>query len=191
MDENALIQSAQKGDIDAFNTLVLTYQKRVYQQAYYLLGNTQLAEDITQDVFLSAFQKLSWFRGGSLRTWLLRIATNMCYDEMRRWKRHPSEPLEPINAEGEYIESPSWLADPQPSPEEIVINAMLREAIHRAMADLPANYRTAVILVDIQGLEYAEAAAIMGTSIGTLKSRLARGRMKLTVACRNPSMSLK
>lgn len=92
MDEKALIQDALQGDLDAFNRLVLAYQDRVYNQAYRVLGESQAADDATQEAFISAYKNLRSFRGGSFRAWLLRIVTNACYDELRRRKRRPNHP---------------------------------------------------------------------------------------------------
>jgi RNA polymerase sigma-70 factor (ECF subfamily) len=179
MEEAELMQLACQGDLDAFNELILTYQNQVFNQAYRLLGNGDVAEDITQDAFILAFHKLYQFRGGSFRAWLLKIATNLCYDKMRTWKRTPLQPLEPINEDGETNESPYWIKDSNLLPEESVEMSELREALEYGLSALPINFRIAVILVDIQQLEYQDAAFVMETSIGTLKSRLARGRLML------------
>ena len=100
MDEAGLIKDAQQGDLDAFNRLILAYQDRVHNQAFRVLGESQSADDATQEAFLSAYKNLRSFRGGSFRAWLLRIVTNACYDELRRRKRRPTTPLEPVDDEG-------------------------------------------------------------------------------------------
>ena len=179
MEEAELIQLARQGDLVVFNPLVLKYQNQVFNQAYHLLENDDVAEDVTQDAFLLAFPKFYQFRGGPFRAWLLKIATNLCYDKMRTWKRAPLQPLEPINEDGESNESPYWIKDSNLLPEESVEMSELREALEYGLSALPINFRIAVILVDIQQLEYQEAASVMETSIGTLKSRLARGRLML------------
>jgi RNA polymerase sigma-70 factor (ECF subfamily) len=96
MDENALIQSAQKGDIDAFNRLVLAYQHQVYNLAYRIMSEEAAAADATQEAFISAYNHLHSFRGGSFKSWLLRIVTNACYDDLRRRKRRPATSLEDL-----------------------------------------------------------------------------------------------
>jgi len=179
MDEAALIQDALHGDLDAFNRLVLAYQDMVYYQAYRMMGEPQGAEDATQEAFVSAFRKLKSYRGGSFKAWLLRIVTNACYDELRRQKRRPTTPLEPLDADDEEIESPNWLADDSESPEEAAARAELNEAIQNCLADLPEDFRAAVVLVDLQGLDYSEAAQAIGKPLGTIKSRLARARSRL------------
>src|SRR5512147_2260641 len=106
MDENALIQSARKGDIDAFNTLVLTYQHQVYNLAYRIMGDEAAASDATQEAFISAYKHLKSFRGGSFKSWLLRIVTNACYDDLRHRKRRPATSLDDLmgdeSSEGEF-----------------------------------------------------------------------------------------
>ena len=176
MDEIELIQYAQKGDLDAFNRLVLAYQDMVYNQAYRVIGEPDAAEDATQEAFISAYRKIHTYRGGSFKAWLLRIVTNACYDELRRRKRRPTSPLEPVDEFDEEIESPHWLADTGEAPEETALRTELSEAIQRCLNDLSHDFRTVVILVDIQGMDYSEAADIMGTPLGTIKSRLARAR---------------
>ena len=87
MDEKSLIKDAQKGDLDSFNRLVLAYQNIVFSQAYRMMGEAEAADDATQDAFISAFNKIGTYRGGSFKAWLLRIVTNTCYDELRKRKR--------------------------------------------------------------------------------------------------------
>jgi RNA polymerase sigma-70 factor (ECF subfamily) len=176
MDEVELIQYAQKGDLDAFNRLVLAYQDMVYNQAYRVIGEPDAAEDATQEAFISAYRKIHTYRGGSFKAWLLRIVTNACYDELRRRKRRPTTPLEPADEFDEEIESPRWLADTAEAPEDTALRAELSEVIQNCLNELSHDFRTVVILVDIQGMDYSEAADIMGTPLGTIKSRLARAR---------------
>ncbi len=179
MDEPALIQAAQQGDLDAFNRLVLAYQDMLYNQAYRMMSEPAAAEDATQDAFITAFRKLGSYRGGSFRAWLLRIVTNLCYDELRRRKRRPTTPLEPLNVDDEEIESPHWLTDPGENPEEATERAELAEALQRCLDGLSPDFRAVVVLVDIQGMDYREAAQTVGKPLGTVKSRLARARMGL------------
>jgi len=179
MEETVLIQATSQGNLTAFNELVLKYQDQVFNLAHRILDNQDMAEDIAQDTFIHAFQKIHQFRGGSFRAWLLKIATNLCYDEMRIWKRHPYQPLEPTDKENNINESPQWLRDPNPLPERMVETDDLHEILENAISKLPNIYRTTLSLIDIDEFDYKEAASIMGISIGTVKSRLARGRMQL------------
>jgi RNA polymerase sigma factor (sigma-70 family) len=179
MDEPALIRDAQHGDLDAFNRLVLAYQDALYNTALRILGDEDLAADATQEAFISAFRALNSFRGGSFKAWLLRTVTNACYDELRRKKRRPTTPLEPETDDGEDVESPRWLADPSASPEEQLEREELEHAIQHCLDNLPADFRTVVVLADIQGLDYTEVASAARVPLGTIKSRLARARLRL------------
>lgn len=179
MDEIALIQAARGGDLDSFNRLVLAYQDLVYNQAFRMIGEEESADDATQNAFISAYNHLGSFRGGSFKAWLLRIVTNACYDELRRRKRRPTIPLEPVDDAGEEVESPSWMVDPADHPEEQVQRLELQNAIQHCLDNLPDDFRSAVVMVDVQGLDYSEAAESIGTPIGTIKSRLARARLRL------------
>ena len=173
------ILETQHGDLDSFNHLVLAYQDSVFNVALRILGSTELAADVTQEAFISAFRSIKGYRGGSFKAWLMRIVTNACYDELRRQQRHPTLPLEPTNDDGEEIESPRWLADSSMLPEEKFEEAELERAIQRCLDALPIDFRTMVVLVDIQGMNYSEAASAMRVPLGTVKSRLARARLRL------------
>jgi RNA polymerase sigma-70 factor (ECF subfamily) len=179
MDESALIRDAQHGDLNAFNSLVLTYQTALYNTALRILGDEDQAADATQEAFISAFRAINSYRGGSFRAWLMRTVTNACYDELRRKKRRPTTPLEPETDEGDEMESPAWLADQSDSPEERLDKEELEHAIQHCLDNLPAEFRTVVVLADIQGLDYTEAARAAHVPLGTIKSRLARARLRL------------
>lgn len=179
MDEALLIERALQGDLEAFNDLVLAYQDMVYHQAYRILGESDAAEDATQEAFISAFRKLDSFRGGSFRAWLLRIVTNRCYDDLRYNKRRPVTTLQPEDRYGEEVESPRWLADPAEGPEDRLLRSQLNQAIQHCLQDLPPIFRAVAVLVDVQGLDYIEAAEAIGKPVGTVKSRLSRARARL------------
>ena len=179
MDEPALIQQSQRGDLDAFNTLVLTYQDMLFNTALRIMGDEDLAADATQEAFLSAFRAIKSFRGGSFKAWLLRTVTNACYDELRRQKRRPTTPLEPETDDGDEMETPRWLADPSMGPEEEAEVDELEHAIQHCLEALPLEFRTVVVLTDIQGMDYKEVAAAVRIPLGTIKSRLARARLRL------------
>lgn len=179
MDEFSLIRSAQHGDLDAFNHLVLTYQGPLYNTALRILGDEDLAADATQEAFISAFRSITSYRGGSFRAWLLRTVTNACYDELRRKKRRPTIPLEYRVKSGDEVETPLWLADPSASPEEQIDKSELEHAIQHCLDSLPIEFRLVVVLADVQGLNYSEVAAALRKPLGTVKSRLARARLRL------------
>jgi RNA polymerase sigma-70 factor (ECF subfamily) len=179
MDEFALIQSAQTGDLEAFNALVLAYQDTLFSTALRILGDGELAADATQDAFLSAFRSLNTYRGGSFKAWLMRTVTNACYDELRRRKRRPTTPLEPDTSDGDEMETPRWLADPSLTPEQKAEADELEHAIQHCLENLPFEFRTVVVMADIQGLDYIEVATATRVPLGTIKSRLARARLRL------------
>lgn len=180
LDEATLIQAARKGDLEAFNHLVLAHQELAFNVACRILNDDAAAEDATQNAFLSAYRNLSSYRGGSFRAWVLRMVTNACYDELRRQKRRPTSPLEPINdAAEEEVESPSWLADDRPSPEAALEQSELLHAVQDCLARLPDDFRVVVVLIDVQGLDYQEVSQVSGHPLGTIKSRLARARLRL------------
>jgi RNA polymerase sigma-70 factor (ECF subfamily) len=179
MDEPALILEAQHGDLDSFNTLVLTYQDILFNTALRIMGDDDAAADATQEAFLSAFRAIKSYRGGSFKAWLLRTVTNACYDELRRQKRRPTVQLEPETDDGEEMETPRWLADPAMGPEEEVAADELEHAIQHCLNELPAEFRAVVVLTDIQGMDYKEVATTVRVPLGTIKSRLARARLRL------------
>lgn len=179
MEEHLLISQAKLGDLGAFNQLVLRYQDRVYHTSFSILGNEQDTEDITQETFLTAYRKLEGFRGDSFAAWLLRIAVNRCIDQLRFQRRHHSMDLEPTNGEGEANDTPDWLKDTGKSPEEMLEQHELLEMLQQVLMDLPAQFRIAVVLVDLLQLEYGEAASILAVPLGTVKSRLSKGRRRI------------
>ena len=179
MDELALIQTAQHGDLDSFNTLVLHYQDMVFHTALRILGDEDLAADASQEAFISAFRSINSFRGGSFKAWLMRTVTNACYDELRRQKRRPTTPLEPDTPDGEEMDSPRWLADTNMTPAEKSEADELEHAIQHCLDALPTEFRTVVVLADIQGMDYSEVAISVRVPLGTIKSRLARARLRL------------
>jgi RNA polymerase sigma-70 factor (ECF subfamily) len=179
MDLKDQIKQSLAGDLDSFNQIVLDYQSLVYNQAYRIMGETDAAEDATQEAFISAYKKLHTYRGGSFKSWLLRIVSNACYDEYRRRKRKPVVPLFPESEDGEDADSPAWLEDKNEKPEDITIRKELSDAIQICLDRLEFEFRTIVVLVDIQGLDYQSAASVIDRPLGTIKSRLARARKSM------------
>ena len=178
-DEERLARMATQGDLEAFNQLVLHYQDLAYSHAHSLLGDPDSAEDAAQDAFIKAFQAMNSYRGGSFRGWLLKIVTNSAYDILRRSFRHPDQPLFPEDENGEEMESARWLADRGPSVQDAVEQNELSEHIYKILDDLPEVYRSVLTLVDIHELDYAEAAQALQVPLGTIKSRLARARLRM------------
>jgi len=178
--ELELINASAKGDAEAFNRLVLAYQLQVYNVAYRMLSNREDAADATQDAFVSAFRNIHTFRGGSFKAWLLKIATNACYDRLRSRKRRPVVSLDSTTEEDDphaagRIDPP----DPSIGPETLVLKREVLAQIQEGLNALPADQRLVVILSDVQGYAYEEIAEITGANLGTVKSRLSRGRTSL------------
>ena len=184
MDEQTLIRAAQRGDLEAFNGLVLLYQDFLFRIALNILRDEDAAADATQQAFLSAFRSLRTFRGGSLRSWLSRIVVNASYDGLRRAARARILPLEIFNQDDEEMEPAAWMADPGPSPEAQAETNEFLDAIQVCLQKLPERYRLALLLVDVEGLSYEEAASALEIPKGTVKSRLARARNALRLSLR-------
>ncbi len=177
-DEQALIRSAQRGNLEAFNGLVLRYQQQVYNVAYRIMGDEAAASDATQEAFISAYRHVGSFHEGSFRNWLLRIARNACYDELRRRKRRPTVSLdEAIVTEEGVIEFD--LPTSADGPEQIVQRRELAALLQRGINLLPIEQRLTLVLSDVQGLHYDEIAEITHSKCGTVKSRLSRARANL------------
>jgi RNA polymerase sigma-70 factor (ECF subfamily) len=177
--ENSLINSAQRGDMDAFNALILNYQDMLYRIALRIVHDECIAEDALQEAMVHAFRHICSFRGGNFKSWLARVTVNASYDELRRGKRHLAMPLEQFTQEGEEIESPDWMRDSGPGPEERAETSELQRALHQCIKALVPDYRLMVILVDMEGMSYEEAAMVARVPVGTVKSRLARARMQI------------
>ena len=171
-----LAQAAQRGDISAFNGLVTAYQRQVYNLCLRMLGNPASAEDVTQEAFISAYRRIDTYRGGNFKAWLLRIATNACYDALRRQGRRPASSLDSLY---EDSDSPPIPDTGTISPETSIEQRELRETVQAALALIPADQRAAIILCDLQGLAYEEIAVAVAVPIGTVRSRIHRGRKML------------
>jgi RNA polymerase sigma-70 factor (ECF subfamily) len=177
--EKTLIRAAQRGDLDAFNLLVLHYQNLLFGIALRLLNDEDTAADAVQEALISAFRRFDTFRGDSLKSWLARVVVNACYDEMRKKRRQNTVPLDQLNSDGDEIETSYWLVDPQADPEVQYESSELEKAIQSSLNKLPSIYRLILVLVDVEGLSYEEAASAAGVPVGTVKSRLARARLQM------------
>lgn len=175
MDEITVIRKAQQGNIAAFNQLVMAYQGTAYGVAYRIMGAEDTAADACQDSFLKAFKALKQYRGGSFKSWLLRIVTNTCYDQLRYKKRRPATSLEDFDGDAEE----THLRDAAQLPEDKVLQGELHDLIQVGLNNLPDDQRIVIVLSDIQGFAYQEIADIIGQPLGTVKSRLNRGRRRL------------
>ncbi len=183
-DEEKLIARSQQGDINAFNQLVLYYQQIVYNTVFRLLGDYDTAADVTQETFISAFRAIHTYRGRSpFRVWLLRIGTNQACDHWRRVQRHPSKSLNVI-ADEEEFSAPALIetltqTGPDHNPEEKLLTQELQELIQHGLQELSLDQRTVLVLCDIEGLSYEEAAQAIQIPLGTVRSRLSRARARL------------
>jgi RNA polymerase sigma factor (sigma-70 family) len=181
-DESLLVHSAQSGDLDAFNAIVLKYQGALYNLAVRILEQEQAASDALQEALISAFQHLQDFHGGSLKAWLMRIVVNKCYDQVRRRRSIAAISMnETLNDESENENELFYqrLQHPPASVEEQVESRQFRESIQQCLSRLPVDFRTIVMLVDVEEMSYTEVAAVLHIPIGTVKSRLARARYDL------------
>lgn len=173
-DDHALMGRARDGDLDAFNVLVLRYQDFLFGLVVRMLGQREAANDVVQEAFISAYRHLGAFKGGAVRGWLARIALNAATDVLRERKRRPTEPY------------PEWQDDDwQPpagtdaDPEREALRRVRGTALARALADIGEDQRRAIVLFDVEGFDYAEIAHLTGVSLGTVKSRIHRGRLAL------------
>ena len=171
-----LVSLSKDGSLDAFNRLVERYQGAVFNLCLRLLGDSGAAEDATQEAFLSAYRSISRFAGGNFRSWLFRIAANESKDELRRRQRRgPQDSLFGGDEENGGIDVP----DTGETAEEYVERLAMGEGISRVLLQLSFDQRQAVLLSDLHGYQYEEIAEMTGASIGTVKSRIHRGRERL------------
>ena len=180
MDDRALVAAHVAGDPDAFGELVRRHRDRLWAVALRTTGDPEEAADALQDAFISAFRNAASYRGeAAVTTWLHRVVVNACLDRMRRRKARPAVPL--LDDESGH----HGIADPRDDLDRFE----LRHEIDRALATLPVDQRAAIVLVDVEGLSVADAAAILEVPEGTIKSRCSRGRARLAVllaGVRNP-----
>jgi len=177
-DDSILLKKARKGDIRSFEELIMPFEKKVYNIAYRMMGNAEDAMDIAQEVFIKIYKNLSGFKAqSSLSTWIYRITVNTCMDEIRRQKSKHTASLDAMVESGIPFSAKdkSDLGLPEKSFEK----KEQRMVIENAISQLSEEYRVAVILRDIQGFSYEEIAEILQCSLGTVKSRLNRGRKEL------------
>ncbi len=171
----ALLTEAKGGSLPAFNALMRRYERSVYNVAARLVGRTGAADEVTQDTFLRAFNALDRFQGSDFRPWVLRIATNRSYDELRRRKRAPDS-----FEELAYEPPMTWTTlTRHEDPIARIERLELGETLTAALAQLPFDQRVAVVLSDVQGYEYTEISMLVGVPYGTVKSRLSRARARL------------
>ena len=172
MEDQELVALAQNGNLDAFETLVTRYQKRLYHSLTLVTRHAQDAEDAAQDALVMAYRKLSTFRGNSqFYSWLYRIALNLWISRQRtKARRGPVQPLSAV---------PPPATDHGSAPDAAMRQAELRCQVHDALNQLTDEYRTVLVLREIDGCDYAQIAEILNLPVGTVRSRLHRARLEL------------
>ena len=169
-DDGELVRRYVEGDSASFETLVRRHERRVYSVAYRMLGREDDARDATQEAFMTALRKLSSFRGeAAFTTWIHRVTVNACYDILRRRQREP-------------ISDPDEEPPATPPPFDHAEATAQAIDVQRALARVPDDFRAALILHDVQDLPYEEVAEVLGVPVGTVKSRIHRGRVALARA---------
>lgn len=171
--DEELVALAQAGDLDCFNQLVARWERPIYALAYRTLGREEDARDVVQEAFLRAFRGLRGFRGqAKFSSWLYRITLNLCRDWIRRARRAPiaqmPEGVDPIDVADEHVA-------PTESVEDLVARREMTEAVSRAMAELPEEQRTAILLKEYHGLTFQEIADTLDCPLSTVKTRLYQG----------------
>jgi len=180
--DELLVERAKRGDVEAFETLVASHEKAVFNYAYRLTGNYEDAGDIAQEAFLRVYNSLPEFRGdSSFTTWLYRIVRNACLDEMRKRKRQRVTSLDET-MELDDGEMSRQFADNGDGPEQALERVELQRTVLEAINALDEEYRVVVVMRDIQGYSYNEIAEALGINLGTVKSRLNRARGALKEA---------
>jgi RNA polymerase sigma-70 factor (ECF subfamily) len=180
--DEQLVLLTKDGDLAAFNSLVARYQGPVFNLCARLLGERQAAEDATQETFLSAYRAISRFDGRNVRGWLLRIAANQSKDELRR--RGRKDRAGSLDKIFDTMDAPVEVPDTAEGIEQLLERKELGEALQSVLLDLPFDQRQAIVLVDVYGYRYEDVAEMTGNSVGTIKSRIHRGRERLREAIR-------
>ena len=175
-----LIEKSKNGDSDAFSELILAYEKMIISFTYRMLGNKEDAEDAAQEVFVKAYRAISGFDGkSSFKTWLYKIASNVAMDELRKRKRRNSDKTVSLYAETDDGEYELPLAGEKDEPFEEARKKELQNVLQKAIGELKDEYKTVVVMRDVQNISYEDIAKVTGLSLGTVKSRISRGRLSL------------
>lgn len=184
-EETALIAELQAGSEEAFEWLITRYHQPIYSLLARAVQDRADAADLTQEVFVKVFRGVGGFQGeSSLRTWIYRIALHEASNQRRWWMRHkhaevPIEQEVPESESGQPVRLKETLVDPGESPYEMALHEENRARVEAALSQVPEPFRTTLILRDIEGFVYEEVAEMQGVNLGTVKSRLVRGRAAL------------
>src|SRR5215813_14229241 len=179
-EEALFVMRLQANEDAAYDELVRTYSASIFPVAYRMMGDTAEASDIVQDIFLKVFRNIAGFKGeAALKTWIFKIAFSEILNRLRWWKRRhrfaTSSLDDQPNGNGVRAAAHS-VASPTPTPEEVLQSKEEESAIQQALSRLSRDHRSIIVLRDIEGFSYTEIADVLGVSIGTVKSRLARAR---------------
>lgn len=177
--EKLLVKKSQSGDVESFELLISSYDKRAYNIAYRVMGNEEDAKDMAQEALLRVFRSIKSFRGqSSFSTWLYRIVTNVCLDELRRRKNEKYVSMD-STIQTDSGELHLEICSDKETPESVFEQVEQREVIRNAISELKDEYRSVIVLRDIQGFSYEEISGILDCSLGTVKSRINRARTML------------
>ena len=171
-----LIAAAQRGNVGAYNELVLQHQKYVFNVAVRMLGDTDVAADMTQDAFIRGYKSIAQIKGSNFKAWITRIVSNRCIDEIRRRKRQPQTSIEETTDENE---SPAWLGTTANNPEAVQQDRDTVQQVAVCLDELPTEQRSILVLRIVQGYDYAEIGRMTELTLGTVKSRISRARARL------------
>lgn len=178
--DTLLVERLKSGDEEAYETLIARFQQPIYNLCYRLINDPADAADVVQEVFLKVFRSIDHFRGQStLKTWIYRIAVNEAYNQRRWFSRHRRQE---VGLDDEDQASRPWLdsiSDPARDPYELALNEERHQLIESSLREINADFRTAVVLRDLEDLSYEEIADVLQISLGTVKSRILRGRESL------------
>lgn len=174
--DEQLVREAQAGNLRSFNTLVERHERSLYNLVLRHVSDRQLAEDVTQEAFISAWRAIHTFKGGSFKAWLFRIAVNKARDLYRSRSRRPASSLDDMLEQGVGL---GYEADAGPGPEDAALNAATVSAVEQCLLRLPEEHRIVVLLSDVQGLTYDEVCQTLSLPLGTVKSRIFRARAAL------------
>ncbi|MFL5640920.1 MAG: sigma-70 family RNA polymerase sigma factor [Chloroflexota bacterium] len=170
----SLLERARDGDLEAFNDLVTLYQDQLFALVVRMVPDRDQASDAVQEAFFSAYRNLTSFRGGSVKSWLNRICVNAAMDQQRAKKRRPVQPYPELD--DETWQPPAGI---EADPERTALDGERTRTLGRALAQITDDQRAAIVLYDVEGYDYAEIAEMTGVSLGTVKSRIHRGRLAL------------
>src|ERR1700720_3762618 len=179
-EDSALVAGLRTGDESAYEILIQRFEQPVYNLVSRLVDDSADAADVTQEVFLKVFRKVSGFRAeSSLKTWIYRIAVNEARNQRRWFIRHRGKEIGLDPAESDSQGPQDWLSDPGRSPYQTAVDQETHALIEAALLKVSPNYRAAVVLREVEGLSYEEISEVLEVSLGTVKSRILRGRESL------------